>query len=334
MKQYQHLSNEERFYIHQAVREGKCNVDIARALGRDPATISREKRRNMWPSSYLYTYEWALHFLQRRKRWANARKHRKLTGQIKVLIVALLKRCLSPEQISAYLKCHHAVSISHETIYRFIYTAGQAHGPLRCYLRQAGKRQRKRYGSGARASFIPNRTPIQARPRIVACKGRIGDWECDTLIGADRKSALVTVVERKSLFTLCARVPQKTAQHVCQAIIGLLAPFAHKVKTLTFDNGTEFVQHEQIASELRARTYFANPYCSWERGINENTNGLLRQFFPKRTNFNSVTQAQIDHALELLNNRPRKTRKYKTPNEIFANTFVPLIQSAEIALMS
>ena len=334
MKQYQHLSNEERFYIHQAVREGKRDVDIARALGRAPSTICREKRRNMWPSAYLYTYDWALYFQRQRMHRANARKYRKLTSGNKALIVTLLKRCLSPEQISAYLRYHLGISISHETIYRFIYTAGHAYGPLRAYMRQAGKKRRKRYGSGARASFIPNRIPIQLRPVIVEHKTRIGDWECDTLIGADRKSALVTVVERKSLFTLCAPVAQKTAQHVCQAIIGLLAPIAHKVKTLTFDNGTEFVQHEQIAHALKANTYFANPYCSWERGINENTNGLLRQFFPKRTNFNNVTQEQTNHALTLLNNRPRKTRNYKTPNEIFANTFVTLIQPAKIALMT
>lgn len=248
--------------------------------------------------------------------------------------MALLKQWLSPEQISAYLKAHHAISLSHETIYRFIYTAGQPHGPLRGYLRHAGKRRRKRYGSGARASCIPNRTPIQARPSIVAQKRRIGDWECDTLVGGDRKSALVTVVERKSLFTLCAPVAQKTAESVRQTLIALLAPIAHKVKTLTFDNGTEFIQHEKIAAALKARTYFATPYASWERGINENTNGLLRQFFPKRTNFKTVTPGEIDQALCLLNNRPRKTRHYKTPNQLFANTFVPLIHPAAIALMS
>ena len=325
MKQYQHLSSEERFYIHQAVREGKRKKDIAQALGRHPSTIGREMRRNMWPSAYLYTYDWAMYFLRQRKRRANAHKNRKLTGETAALIVRLLRHCLSPEQISAYLREHHGVLVSHESIYRFIYTAGSAHGPLRCYLRQAGKRRRRRYGSGARVALIPNRTPIEARPRIVELKKRLGDWECDTLVGKDRKSALVTVVERKSLFTLCAKVSQKTADSVQRAIIGLLAPVAHKVKTLTFDNGTEFTQHERIAKALRARTYFANPYSSWERGINENTNGLLRQFFPKATDFNAVTDEQIEHAVALLNNRPRKTRSYRTPNEIFANTFVPLI---------
>lgn len=334
MKRYHHLSHEERFYLHQAVREGKRNVEIAQALGRDPSTISREKRRNMWPSAYLYTYEWARYFHRQRQCRANARKHRKLTSQIEACIVVLLTRCLSPEQISAYLKEHLAIMLSHETIYRFIYATEHTQGPLRMYLRHAGKKRRKRYGSGARASRIPNRTPIQARPSIVARKGRIGDWECDTLVGGDRQSALVTVVERKTLFTLCTPVSQNTAASVQQAIIGLLASLAHKVKTLTFDNGTEFIQHEKIAAALKAKTYFATPYASWERGINENTNGLLRQFFPKRTNFNTVTPTQIEQALFLLNNRPRKTRHYKPPNELFANTFVPLIQSVDVALMS
>ena len=282
----------------------------------------------------MYTYEWAKYFIRARKRWANARKHRKLTEHTRSLIVALLKRCLSPEQISAYMRTHHAVSVSHETIYRFIYFAGPDYGPLRCYLRQGTRKRRRRYCSGARASLIPNRTSIQARPRIVERKARIGDWECDTLVGKDRKSALVTIVERKSLFTLCAKVSHKTAERVQHAIVRLLQPVAHKVKTLTFDNGTEFMRHEHIANALKAKTYFANPYASWERGINENTNGLLRQFFPKATDFNAVTQEQINHAMALLNNRPRKTRQYKTPNQIFTNTFVPMISPTEIALMS
>ncbi len=325
MRRYQHLSSEERFYIHQAVREGKRKADIARVLARHPSTIGREMRRNMWPSAYLYTYEWAMYFLRQRRRFASRRKYRKLTAELEATVVHLLKRCLSPEQISAYLSKHHCISLSHETIYRFIYTANNAQGALRCYLRHGRKKRRRRYGSGARATRIRNRTPIQARPALVERKARIGDWECDTLVGADRKSALITLVERKSLLTLCAAVPQKTAHYVQQIIIALLSPIAHKVKTLTFDNGSEFIQHEKIAAALNAKTYFANPYLSWERGINENTNGLLRQFFLKATNFNTVTQEHIDHALALLNNRPRKTRQYKTPNEIFDNTFVPLI---------
>lgn len=325
MKQYQHLSSEERFYLHQAVREGKNKAEIARTLGRAPSTIGREMRRNMWPSAYLYTYDWAMYFVRQRKRRVNACKHRKLTEEVKPLIVALLRRCLSPEQISEYLNRHRRIGLSHESIYRFIRTADRTGGSLRCYLRQGRKKRRRRYGSGAKVSRIPHRTPIEARPAIVQRKTRLGDWECDTLVGSDRKSALVSVVERKSLFTLCAKVSRKTADEVQRAIVDLLRSVSDKVKTLTFDNGSEFVEHQQIAAALGAKTFFANPYRSWERGINENTNGLLRQFFPKSTNFNHVTQEQIDHAVALLNNRPRKTRQYRTPNELFANTFVPLI---------
>jgi transposase, IS30 family len=209
MKYSQHLSNEERFYIHQAVREGKRNVAIAHTLGRPPSTISREKRRNMWPSAHLYTYDWARYFHRQRQRRVQAHTHRKVTRQTESLMVALLKRYLNPAKISAYLKTHHTITLSHETTYRFIYANQHSHGALRGYLRHGGKRRRKRYGSGARAARIPSRMPIEARPPIVAQKGRIGDWECETLVGGDRTSALITVVERKSLFTLCAPVAQK-----------------------------------------------------------------------------------------------------------------------------
>jgi len=267
----------------------------------------------IWGPLYLYTYDWARYFHRERQRRAQARKHRKVTGRAESLMVTLLKRYLSLEQISAYLKARHTITLSHETICRFIYANRHTHGTLRKYVRHGGKRRHKRYGLGARASRIPNRMPIEARPPIVAQKGRIGDWECDTLVGGDRKRALVTVVERQSLFTLCAPVPQKTAESVQQAIVRLLTPVAHQVKTLTFHNGSGFMPYEKMAAALKAQTYFVTPYAFWERGINENTNGLLLQFFPKRTNFKTVTPAQVAQALTLLINRPRKTRGYKHP---------------------
>ncbi len=160
---------------------------------------------------------------------------------------------------------------------------------------------------------------------MVENKSRIGDWGCDTVIGRDRKSVLVTLVERKSLFILTCKVPRKTAALVSEAIIYLLKPYQDKVKTLTFDNGSEFCHHEKIATALSAKTYFAHPYSSWERGINENANGLLRQFFPKGTDFAKVTNKAIQAAMDNLNNRPRKTRKYHSPNEIFKGEFNFLI---------
>ena len=191
------------------------------------------------------------------------------------MIVSLIRQYLSPEQVSGYLKHHHELSISHETIYRFIYGDPKRHSALKPYLRQGHKHRRKRYGSGARASLIPDRISITERPQVVEKKRRLGDWECDTVIGRDRKSVLVTVVDRSSLFTCCSRVYSRTADVVCGAIIRLLLPHKDKVKTLTFDNGSEFVQHRKIAKALDAQTYFAHPYSSWERGINENTKSLV-----------------------------------------------------------
>jgi len=325
MKHYQHLNNEERFYIWQARREGNTQEQIAEALGRAPSTISRELKRNTYPQCHFYTYHWAKQIVTHRKHDANRQKARKLTDECARLITQLVRQYLSPEQVSGYLKLHHALSLSHETIYRFIYSDVTRKAELKPFLRQGGRSRRKRYGSGARASCIPNRLSITERPQEVDKKERLGDWECETVIGQDRKSVLVTVVDRASLYTVCSRVLSRSAHGVSQAIIRLLRPFKERVTTLTFDNGSEFVKHERIARALEATTYFAHPYSSWERGINEHTNGLLRQFFPKRTDFRKISWQQVTKAVDLLNNRPRKTRGYRTPNQLFNNLFVPLI---------
>ncbi len=325
MKPYHHLGKEERFYIWQALREGKTQKQVAEALGRHPSTICREIRRNKYRQCHMYTYHWALQIVRYRKQRANRHKARKLTDEFASLITQLLHQYLSPEQVSGYLDKHHDIRLSHETIYRFIYRDPTRKAKLKPFLRQGGKHRRRRYGSGARASSIPNRVSITERPKEVEQKSRLGDWECDTVIGQDRKSVLVTVVDRASLYTVCSRVLSRSATVVCAAIIRLLRPFKDRVKTLTFDNGTEFVRHEAIAHGLEATTYFAHPYASWERGINENTNGLLRQFFPKRTDFRTVSWQQVKKAVGHLNNRPRKTRGYQTPNQLFHNHFVPLV---------
>ncbi len=326
MPSYQHVCDQERFYIWQARREGLTQAHIAKVLGRHPSTICRELKRNTYAQCHMYTYYWARQIVKNRKAHANQHKYRKLTDEITPFINQLLRQYLSPEQVSGYLKQHHAISLSHETIYRFIYSDATRHAQLKPFLRQGGKHRRKRYGSGARASSIPNRVSITERPQEVETKARLGDWECDTVIGKDRKSVLVTVVDRTSLYTACSRVLSRSARVVADAIIRLLRPFKERVKTLTFDNGSEFVKHETIAHALDATTYFAHPYSSWERGINENTNGLLRQFFPKRTDFRKVSWQQVKAAVAHLNNRPRKTRGYRTPNQLFHKHFVPLVE--------
>ena len=262
--------------------KGTRNSRLLRPLAGHPSTLSRELKRNTYPQCHVYTYHWARQIVKHRKHDANRQKSRTLTDEHAQLITQLVRQYLSPEQVSGYLKQHHALSLSHETIYRFIYSDGTRKAELQPFLRQGGRHRRKRYGSGARASCIPNRNSITERPHEVDKKERLGDWECDTVIGKDRKSVLVTVVDRASLYTVCSRVLSRSAHVLSQAIIPLLRPFKERVKTLTFDNGSEFVKHERIARALEATTFFAHPYSSWERGINENTHGLLRQFFPKR----------------------------------------------------
>ena len=325
MKKYSHLSNEERYFIHVSLREGKTQKEIAQSLNRDPSTISREIRRGMWPRSIIYCYDWGVQFHRWRKQARNRKRPSKLTAEIAVMIEALLKEFLSPQQISNYLKIHHEISISHETIYQYIFSDSQRKKEFRPYFRQLHKNRRKKYGSGARASNIPNRVSITERPAIVENKQRIGDWECDTVIGSDRKSVLVTLVERKTLFTVSKKLPRKTALAVSQAIITMLKPYKDLVHTLTFDNGSEFTKHERIAKALEAETYFAHPYASWERGLNENTNGLLRQYFPKKTDFRTINWREIKYRVHQLNNRPRKTIGYRSPSELFLGEFNPLI---------
>jgi len=188
--------------------------------------------------------------------------------------------------------------------------------PLQC-LRHANKKRKKRYGSYDRRGQIVGRVRIDDRPPVVEAKKRIGDWEIDTVIGKNHKGALVTIVDRKSKFTLIKRVANKRADMVADATIDLLKPFRKKVHTITADNGKEFAQHALIAKDLKSLFFFAHPYHSWERGINENTNGLIRQYIPKAMHFKTLTDDRIQFVMGRLNNRPRKTLGFKTPNEVF-----------------
>ncbi|CDG19507.1 transposase (fragment) [Xenorhabdus doucetiae] len=226
-----------------------------------------------------------------------------------------------------YLKREAKISLHHETIYRLIYKDKINGGDLWQHLRIAKKPYRKRYGSHEHRGKIKNRVSIDNRPKIVDKKQRIGDWEGDTIVGKDRKSALLTLVERKSLFTIIIKLEDKTAEGVAKAATRHLSMIKHKVKTITFDNGLEFAEHERIGKNLETKIYFAHPYSPWERGINENINGLIRDYFPKGTDFNKVSEREVNLVANRLNNRPRKTRDYKTPNELFTGTPTHLLRS-------
>jgi len=230
---------------------------------------------------------------------------------------ARLREDWSPEQISN----HAAISI--ETVYQRVYADKRAGGLLWRRLR-CQKLRRKRYGKHDRRGIIPNRQSIDDRPAIVEERSRIGDWEADTIIGKNHKQAIVSLVERKSGYTLIRKVKRKTAREVRKAAVSLLKPYRDKVHTLTSDNGKEFSEHEQIAKALDADFYFANPYASWERGTNENTNGLIRQYFPKNRDFTTITQQEINHAMKRLNNRPRKRLGFLTPAQVFFKSGIAL----------
>ena len=249
--------------------------------------------------------------------------HPTITPQTWTLVRKLLRQDWSPEQISGRLKKEHQPSLSHEWIYHHILKDKRAGGDLFRHLR-CQKQRRKRYGRPNWRGKLPNSRSIETRPAIVDTRQRLGDWETDTMTGQKHQHALVTLTERKSRYTLLGKVAHRTAQAVQHQVVTLLSPLASKVHTLTSDNGKEFANHQQIAEALKLEYYFAHPYAAWERGTNENTNGLLRQYFPKKHDFRTISSRQIQCAVLKLNLRPRKCLRYKTPFEVLYQSSVAL----------
>jgi len=325
---YTHLTQEERYQIHQLRRQGISLSHIAAELGRSASTISRELRRNATAQGYKPAQAQR----QATGRQSQRRNARQFDAAQWHLVELYLHLYLSPQQVSERLAREDRLFISTESIYQYAYADKAQGGDLVRFLR-CQKLRRKRYGSGReRRGVLKNRVGIEQRPAVVQTRSRIGDWEGDTVIGQGRKGALVTLVERKSRYTLAYPLRSKHSAGVTQAIVDLLRPHRAACKTLTFDNGKEFAEHAFIASCLRARVYFAHPYCSWERGLNENTNGLLRQFFPKKRSLLKVSQHQVNHAVHLLNHRPRKCLGYRTPHEVFYNLPVSPLTLHSVAL--
>jgi IS30 family transposase len=229
-----------------------------------------------------------------------------------------LQQYWSPEQICGRIQKEHRTDISVITIYNWIYRDRDAGGEFYKHLRQSHRRRRKRRVGEDRRGQMPGRRMIDERPDVVNERQRIGDWEGDTIEGRKGSGIIATHVERKARYTVAVKVADKSADSVTKATLeamGKLPPA--KVRTMTFDNGKEFAGFKELECGLGMRSYFARPYHSWERGTNENTNGLLRQFFPKGMDFGAVLETDVDRALELLNNRPRKCLNYRTPTEVF-----------------
>jgi len=315
---YRQLTREQRYQIQILIKEGYNQTQIALLLGFDKSTISRELRRNCGEHGYFPNQAHGM--AHRRRRQSHGPRISPETWQ---RVERLLRQQWSPEQISGRLELERQQTVSHERIYLYVYADKRRGGFLHRHLRSQ-KKQRKRYGGYIRRGQIPNRIGIEQRPAIVASKRRFGDWEADTIIGAKHQGGILSLVERKSKLTRLHKLQTKTASEVKDRAIALLAPLADRVHTITVDNGKEFVLHEEITAALQAPIYFSHPYAAWERGLNENTNGLVRQYFPKKQDFTAITNRDIEQVEQLLNNRPRKTLGYRTPNEVFFKQRVSL----------
>ena len=313
MKKYKQLTQEQRYHILGFRKAGFSMSVIANEIKVNKSTISREISRNSGYRGYRakQAHNTAL---ERRK---SAYKKHKMTNALISFIISKLRENWSPEQISGYLKRKNKEPISHEWIYQYIRLDAYESEYLYKYLRRSSKKKKKRYGVMDRRGQVRNEISIEERPEIVDNKTRIGDWEIDTVIGKNRQGVLISIVERKSKITLIRKVDNKSAEIVSNAIIEELKPYKNVVYTITFDNGKEFAYHEKISNKLGVKVYFAHPYCSWERGLNENTNGLIRQYFPKKTSFVNITDDDIELVVRKLNSRPRKTLGFATPEEIF-----------------
>jgi len=311
---YKHFSLEERYYIEIELRKGTSVNAIAKALNRPQGTVSKEINRNRGKRGYRHKQA---HRLAQQRHLAKVKAHKLNKDVCTKIDKWIQEEQWSPEQIAGRLKIQYGISIHHETIYRYIYDDKEKGGTLHTYLRHYGKSYRKRNPKLGKHIGIPERVDIDERPDIVNNRERLGDWEADTMIGKHHKGALVTLDERVSKLRLSFPLAHRKSKAVKEAIVMLLSPFQNWVQTITFDNGREFVEHMKAATALKCKTYFAKPYHSWERGQNENANGLLRQYFPKSMKLHDVAVAKVVEAIDKLNSRPRKCLGWKTPYEVF-----------------
>jgi transposase, IS30 family len=318
MKTYKQLTREQRYQIYALLKTKNNITKIAKVIGVHKSTVSREILRNISKRGYRpkKAHEMAMGKRQKAKP--------RILPETWDIVEDFIRQDWSPEQISGRLNIEYGIKISHEWIYQYILSNKSNGGDLYQHSR-CKKKRRKRYGSYDRRGKIPNRTGIEERPDVINDRLRLGDWEVDTIFGRGHKQAIVTLTERKSRMALMGKVSRITAKAVCDVIINLLAPLKDRTHSLTSDNGKEFALHQKISSLLDIDFYFARPYAAWERGSNENMNGLLRQYFPKKCDLTTITSKEINCAMHKLNTRPRKCLDFQTPVEVFFNQSVALM---------
>ena len=315
---YRQLNAEERSALTALRSVGLNQAQIARELGRHRSTVSRELKRNAAPHDGRYRAERA-HQRAHARRYRSRRNSRFGRAQWR-RVEELLSEEWSPEQVAGHLRRRGELLISHETIYRHIWRDTKAGGSLRLHLRGAQKQCRKRYGRHDSRGRLGGKRSIAERPAAVEGRRQPGHWEIDTVMGqslGESSDCILTLVERKSGYVLIGKLRARTVEQASKATLALMRRHPGKFRTITSDNGTEFHGYAEIEKASEVKFYFATPHHSWERGTNENTNGLIRQYLPKGQSMTSLTQSQCDARAQHLNNRPRKRHEYKTPNECF-----------------
>ena len=318
-KKYQHLTIEERDKIAVYISKGWKQYKIAQALSVHPSTVSREIKRN---SKFRFSQDYFPGYAQGK---ADQRKHdsrqkdRLKNPEIRGLVSKFIRNDWTPEQVAGYINLEYPhLHTNHESIYLYIYNESRELIPYlaRCH----NKRNKRLQNQGKRAHKIKNRTMISERPEIINQKKRYSDWEADTVVSRQSKACLVVIRERKSQTVKIRKIESRTAENTGKAIISMMKNVPEKLrKSITFDNGLENADHEIIARKLNLKTYFCNPYHSWEKGGVENVIGLIRRYLPKKTDFSLISDSYIRYIENQLNNRPRKSLGFKTPYQVFLN---------------
>jgi len=308
-----HLTREQRYTISEMKSKGYKQKDIADIIGKDKSVVCRELKRNCDKRSGAYNSDLAQRKYQQRQK--DKPKKIRFTQEVKQLVDTWIEEDYSPEQIVGRAKYESKSCVSHERMYQYIWQDKKNAGLLYKHLRRKGRKYRKRGAAKDSRGCIKNRIDISMRPAIVDQKTRLGDLEIDTVIGQNHKGALLTINDRVSSFVWIEKLNGKDAKELAKKTVEKLITCNNWIHTITADNGKEFAEHEVIANDLNIDFFFAKPYHSWERGANENTNGLIRQYFPKGSSFNKITNQQIQYVQHKLNNRPRKKLGFLSSNE-------------------
>jgi len=312
---YHQVTEEERYQIAALRQAGSRPAEISRRLGRHRCTVSRELARNCSPWDGGYRPSKAQE--QANGRRSRSRRNRRFEGADWRRVERLLRRDWSPEQVAGWLAREGELSISHETIYRYVWADRAQGGELHRHLRCAAKKRRKRYGRYDSRGRLAGKRLIAERPASVERRQAVGHWEIDTVMGVGNTHCVVTLVERATGTTLIGKLEERTAAALNKRVIALIRKHPGSFLTITADNGTEFHSYREIERATGVKFYFATPHHAWERGTNENTNGLVRQYLPKRQSMARVTQRDCNRIAKTLNRRPRKRYNYDTPEERF-----------------